>query len=133
MKKCYVAAIALAISSLSGFLIQSPVKAGASQSRICNTGQYLVFTKWNTNGQLVYKAFQGNYSSNEEPNQDPNLILYNGRNKYINGGSQEVRTWTAGGGYTYQIIGPSEQGGGDTRSFLIVKRKNKVIVNQQCQ
>ncbi|BAY95993.1 MULTISPECIES: hypothetical protein [unclassified Tolypothrix] len=123
----------LAISSINSFFIQSPAKAFEDTTYICNTGKYLVFTRENENNQLVYTAFQGYFDSNGYPEQDPDLILYNGSLRYINDGNQQLMTWASNRGYVYQVIAPTLKAEVELPNYLIVKRNGRVILRQKCR
>lgn len=124
-KKLGLASLTLAIYSLNTLFFGQPAKALDYE---CNTGKFLVVTNTNSRGQLVYTAFQGNYT--ERPDRDPDLVLYNGQERYINDGNSSVMRWGAAGGYIYQVSVNSIFG--EPTGELIVKRKGRVILRQKC-
>jgi hypothetical protein len=125
--------LVLSILSVSSFCTPLPAKAFEDTTYICNTGKYLIFIRENTNGQLVYTAFQGNYNSTQRPERDPDLVLYNGRRSLITGSEKQLMTWKASGGYTYQIIAPTPKAEEALSGYLVVKRNGRTIIRQQCR
>jgi hypothetical protein len=128
MKKT-LAMIGISIAVLSIF--PSASTADEFANYICLTKKNLVFVKENTNNQLVYTSFKGQYNSISTPQRDPDLILYNGRRKLFSQNEKQSITWQAGS-YTYQIIGPTAKAEKNLTGYLVVKRNNLTISTQQC-
>ncbi|MBD2492385.1 hypothetical protein [Aulosira sp. FACHB-615] len=125
LKKLSTASLTLTIFSLNILSFGQTAKALDYE---CNTGKFLVVTNTNSQGQLVYTAFQGNYT--ERPDRSPDLILYNGQERYTNDGNSSVMRWSAAGGYVYQVSVDTIFG--EPTGQLIVKRKGRVILRQKC-
>lgn len=139
IRKVCATFVALATASFSDFWLQIPAKATLTFDvrYLCITEKYRVETNGSESGRLKYTAYQGNYSIEESPSREPDLVLYNGR-AYFQNRNKLVMTWTNAGSYTYQLIvfGPRYEG----RSIaypqsgnLIVKRWGRVIVQQKCR
>jgi hypothetical protein len=135
-KIAVVSSVLLAISSLNIGLFENPAQAAFNDT--CYTGKFYVEVKTNSHGQLVYQAFQGNYT--KRPHRDPDLVLYNGkitsRKKVYHGSAiSRVIQWGAAGGFIYQIT-QGEQISGDTGATwgeLLVKQNGKVLYQHGCQ
>jgi hypothetical protein len=128
MKKT-LAPIGLSIAILSIFTQVST--ADEFSNYICLTKKNLVFVKENTNNQLVYTSFKGQYNSISVPQRDPDLVLYNGRRKLFSRNEKQSLTWQTGS-YTYQIIGATAKAEKNLTGYLIIKRNNLTISTQQC-
>jgi hypothetical protein len=124
--------VILAISSLNTTLVENPVQASFGYA--CSTSKFYVDVTTNSQGQLVYTAFEGHYDN--RPHRDPDLVLYNGRivsqKKMIGmeAGYTTVVRWGAAGGFIYQISKAEEPGGDEGE--LLVKQKGKVLYRLQC-
>jgi hypothetical protein len=125
----------ITISTLNIAFFTNPVQAsfgfGCAISR-----KFYIQVITNSHGQLVYKAFNGDYGNDlQRPHGEPDLVLYNGKlstKKKRNGDIVTVVRWGAAGGYLYQVSVTKFASDGSSGGELLVKQKNKVLHQQEC-
>ncbi|BAY95998.1 MULTISPECIES: hypothetical protein [unclassified Tolypothrix] len=125
LKKFFNLSLALTITSVSTIGNLHPAKAIDYE---CIARDFLVYTNDNSDTGITYVAYQGSYTS--RPDRDPDLVLNNGNEYYKNGDNSVVMTWSAGGGYKYQIAVDTLKG--EPTGVLTVKRYGRVILRRRC-